>query len=81
MFKFIPSMETGVVTTFGKFSRLAYPGFNLYLPFIQHINMVSNRLCENQCDIVVRTADKVFPKLDITIQYKVQPEDSHKAFF
>lgn len=81
MFKFIASMETGVVTTFGKYSRLAHPGLNVYLPFVQKINMVSNRLCEKQCNIVVRTADKVFPKLDITIQYRVLPEDSGKAFF
>lgn len=29
----------------------------------------------------MRTADKVFPKLDITIQYRVIPDDSAKAFF
>ena len=74
-------METGVVTTFGKLSRLAYPGLNFYIPFMQRMDMVSNRLCEKQCNIVVRTADKVFPKLDITIQYRVLPQDSGKAFF
>ena len=81
MFRFIKSMETGVVTTFGKMSRLAYPGLNIYIPIIQEMKLVSNRLCEKQCHIVVRTSDKVFPKLDITIQYKVVPEDSGKAFF
>jgi regulator of protease activity HflC (stomatin/prohibitin superfamily) len=29
----------------------------------------------------VRTADKVFPTLDISLQYKIHPEDSAKAFF
>ena len=66
-------METGVVTTFGKLSRLATPGLTFYIPIMQKMNVVSNRLCENQCNITVRTADKVFPKLDITIQYRVQP--------
>lgn len=81
MFKFISSMETGVITTFGKLSRLAYPGINIYLPIVQQVHLVNNRLCENQCNIVVRTADKVFPTLDISIQYRVLPEDSGKAFF
>ncbi len=73
MFRFIQSMNTGVVTTFGKLTRLASPGLNIYIPIIQKMNIVSNRLCENHCNLIVRTADKVFPKLDITIQYRVLP--------
>ena len=73
MFRFISSMETGVITTFGKMSRLAYPGLNFYIPFVQKMHIVSNRLSQKQCNIIVRTADKVFPNLDITIQYKVLP--------
>jgi len=71
MWRFIQSMNTGVVTTFGKYSRLAGPGLRFYLPIVQQMHIVSNRLCENHCNIVVRTSDKVFPKLDITIQYRV----------
>lgn len=80
-FKFIPSMSTGVVQTFGKFSRLATPGLTFYIPIIQSINLVSNRLSENQCKMQVRTADKVFPTLDISMQYKIHSEDTAKAFF
>lgn len=80
-FKFIPSMKTGVVQTFGKFSRLAYPGLTFYIPYLQSIHLVSNRLVENQCKMKIRTADKVFPTLDISLQYKIEQEDSAKAFF
>ncbi len=45
MFKFIPTMNTGVVQTFGKFTRLAAPGLTFYIPYIQKIQLVSNRLC------------------------------------
>ena len=38
-------METGVITTFGKLSRLAYPGINFYIPIIQRVDVVNNRLC------------------------------------
>lgn len=74
-------MTTGVVQTFGKYSRLASPGLTFYLPFVQTINIVSNRLAENQCKMQVRTADKVFPHLDISIQYKIHPKDTAKAYF
>ena len=29
----------------------------------------------------VRTADKVVPTLDISMQYKIHPEDTAKAYF
>jgi len=29
----------------------------------------------------VRTSDKVFPTLDISLQYKIHPEDTAKAYF
>ena len=79
--KLIPSMSSGVVQTFGKFSRVAGPGLNFYFPGIQQISLISNRLCENTCNIQVRTADKVFPTLNISLQYRIRPEDSAKAFF
>ncbi len=80
-FKFIPSMNTGVVQTFGKYKRLAHPGLTFFMPFISTVHLVSNRLAENQCKMQARTADKVFPILDISLQYRVHPEDSAKAFF
>ena len=79
--KLIPSMNSGIVQTFGKFSRIASPGLNFFLPGVQSITLVSNRLCENTCRVQVRTADKVFPTLDISLQYRIRPEDSAKAFF
>lgn len=31
--------------------------------------------------MTIRTADKVFPKLDIAIQYRIKHEDSPKSLF
>lgn len=81
MLRFIPTNATGVVTQFGKFNRLAYSGLNLYIPFIQSLYLVSNKLCEYQSNLTVRTADKVFTRIDIALQYKVKAEDSAKAYF
>lgn len=81
MLKIIPTMQTGVVQTFGRFSGLRSPGLTFYIPFLQNISLVSNRLSEKQCTMKVRTADKIFSELDITIQFRVKPEDTSKAFF
>ena len=80
-FKFIPTMSTGVVQTFGRFTRLAKPGLRFYIPFIESMSLVSNRLNQNHFTMQVRTADKVFPQLDITLQYRIKPEDTEKAYF
>lgn len=63
MIRFIPTNSTGVITQFGKFSRLAYSGLNLYIPFFQSLYLISNKLCEHQSNLTVRTADKVFARI------------------
>lgn len=72
-FRFIPSMKTGVVQTFGRYTRLASPGLTFCLPIIQSISIVSNQLIQNQCSMQVRTSDKVFPTIDISLQYRIYP--------
>jgi regulator of protease activity HflC (stomatin/prohibitin superfamily) len=79
--KFIPTMTTGVVQTFGRFSRLAKPGLNWYIPIAQTITPVSNSLQEHKVPLNVRTQDKVFPDMDIHIQYRIQHENTEKALF
>jgi len=74
-------MSTGVVQRFNKFVRLMGPGLNFYVPVIEKVSLVSNKLCEKQCSLTVRTADKVFPQLDITLQYRIKPADTDKAYF
>ena len=73
LFKFIATNESAVVTRFGKLNRVGGPGIRWYIPIIEEMNKVSNRLCENNCSMTVRTADKVFPKIDISIQYRIKP--------
>lgn len=79
--RFIASKKMAIVTRFGKVERLVGPGMRFYVPIFEELHEVSNRLSENHCSITIRTSDKVFPKLDISIQYRIIPEDSVKAFF
>lgn len=79
--KFVPTMTTGVVQTFGKFTRLARPGLNWYVPIVQTIELVSNNLQEHKIPLNIRTKDKTFPNMDIHIQFRIDSNNTEKAFF
>ncbi len=81
MLRFVQTSSTGIVQTFGKFTRLARPGIHIYLPGIQSITPVSNRLQQNSVHLSVKTKDNVFTELGIDVQYRVKTEDTEKAFF
>lgn len=81
LFKFIQTNESLVVTRFGQLHRVRGPGIRFYIPFIEETYRISNRLYVHSSSMNVRTSDKVFPKLDISIQYRIKHEDSAKAMF
>lgn len=81
MFRIIQESTSGVVQTFGKFTRLVKPGLRVYIPFIQKITPVSNRLHQHNFKFEVKTKDNVFAYLDIAVQYQIKFEDTEKAFF
>lgn len=81
MLKFIKTSTTGILTTFGKYDRLMRPGLNWYIPYIQRVIVVSNRLTEDSLVSRVLTKDRVFANFSISIQYKINPDDSEKAYF
>lgn len=81
MLKFIPTSKTGIKTTFGKFTKTLEPGLSFYIPVIQNIKLVSNRLTQDTFKFEVKTNDNVFANLHIAVQYKVNPEDSRNAYY
>lgn len=84
---FVETASTGIRQTFGKAGGLwtseavVEPGIRLYLPIFQSISHVSTRQAENTFTLEVKTADDVFAKLSISIQWKIEPENVEKAFF
>jgi len=81
MAKFIKTATTGVCQTFGRYTGTVRPGLRLYLPGIQRITPVSNRLTQDAFAFEVKTKDNVFAKIGLAVQYKIQEEDTEKAFF
>ncbi len=79
--KFISTSTTGIIQRFGKFTGIATPGLNFYIPIVQTIRLVDNRLKQESFSFEVKTSDDVFTTISIKVQYRIKPENSEKAFF
>lgn len=81
MLKIIQQSTTGVKQTFGRFSGLVKPGLVIYIPIVQRVTPVSNRLQQDTFKFEVKTKDNVFALLNLAVQYQVREEDTERAFF
>jgi len=81
MFKFINQSTIGVKTAFGKYVKNCKPGIQFYWPFIEKIDIVSNRISQTSFKFDTKTKNDVFVRIGITIEYVIKEEDSDKAFF
>ena len=81
MFKIIQQSTTGVKTTFGKHTNNYGPGLVFYIPFVNNIYVVSNKISQTNCCFNIKTKNDVFAKINVTIEYVIKKEDSDKALF
>lgn len=71
-----------VVERLGKFYKLAMPGVNFKVPFIDRIaGNINLRL--RQLDVIVetKTGDNVFVNLNVSVQYSALQEKVYEAFY
>ena len=78
----IDTAHAGVVQRLGKFSRIAAPGLNFKVPFIDAV-VANLTLQVQQLDVKVetKTKDNVFVQIPISVQYKVMPDKVYDAFY
>ena len=71
-----------MVQRLGKFLRIAQPGLNFKVPFIDTV-IATLTLQVQQLDVKVetKTKDNVFVQIPISVQYKVTPEKVYDAFY
>lgn len=81
MFRIIQHNSTGVLQTFGKYTRMCKPGLHVYIPIIQKISSVSNRLHQDTFHCKTKTKDNVFTDITIVVQRQILPDDTAKALF
>jgi regulator of protease activity HflC (stomatin/prohibitin superfamily) len=72
-----------IVEKFGKFNRVASPGLNFKLPFVETIRTVSLVTYQLEGSIETKTQDNVFVQLPVKVQYRVidTPDSIRNAFY
>lgn len=78
----VQQQEAAVIERFGKFTRVAQPGLNVKVPFIDKIvNRFNLRIHQLDVKVETKTEDNVFIHVLVSVQYFVQPEKVYEAFY
>src|ERR1700751_2493357 len=78
----VNTAQVAIITRFGKFLRLADPGLNWKIPFIDSVaGRVSLRLNQISLTMETKTKDNVFVTIPISVQNRVRPEKVYDAFY
>lgn len=80
IFYIVRQQQQYIIERFGKFQRVASPGLNLKIPFIDRI-AAKIELRIQQLDVLVetKTKDNVFVAIPVSVQYRV--ENSFDAYY
>jgi regulator of protease activity HflC (stomatin/prohibitin superfamily) len=80
---FVVNQQTAaVVQNFGKFARVALPGLNFKLPFVETIaGRINLRVQQLDVKVETKTEDNVFVHIIVAVQYHVLPEKVYEAFY
>lgn len=71
-----------VVERFGRFLKIAHPGLNFKIPFIDRVVATISLLTYNvTIPVVTQTKDNVFVTIKIAIQYRIKAGKEREAFY
>jgi regulator of protease activity HflC (stomatin/prohibitin superfamily) len=78
----IETAHVGIVQRLGKFSRIASPGLNFKVPFIDVlVQRLSLQVQQLDVKVETKTKDNVFVQIPISVQYRVDPDRVYDAFY
>ncbi|XP_050225556.1 hypersensitive-induced response protein 4 [Mercurialis annua] len=79
----IDQASIGVIERWGRFERLAEPGFHFFNPFVGQFltGVLSTRIQSLDVRIETKTKDNVFVQLVCSIQYRVVRTNADDAFY
>ena len=78
----VRTAEAAIVVRFGKFLRVAQPGLNWKMPYIDSIaGRVNLRVNQISLTIETKTKDNVFVTIPISVQNRVRPETVAQAYY
>lgn len=72
-----------VIEQFGKYRRMAQPGFNCVCCCIgeQVAGVMSLRIQQIDCRCETKTKDNVFVEINVSVQYQIERENLYDAFY
>ncbi|GAB2541408.1 SPFH domain-containing protein [Brachybacterium huguangmaarense] len=78
----VHSQENVIVERFGKFQRVARPGLNTKVPFMDSITRpISLRIQQLEVNIESKTKDNVFVTVPVAVQYVIKEEQVVDAYY
>jgi len=78
----VSTAQVAVVTRFGRFLRVAEPGLNWKMPYIDKVaGTVSLRVNQISLTMETKTKDNVFVTIPISVQNRVRPEKVFDAYY
>ena len=78
----IQTAHAGVIQRLGKFARVAAPGLNFKLPYIESlVARISLQVQQLDVKVETKTKDNVFVQIPIAVQYRVDPDRIYDAFY
>lgn len=78
----VKQQTAAIIETFGKFSRVANPGLNIKIPFVQRIaGRVNLRVQQLDVKVETKTKDNVFVHVVVSVQFFVIPNRVADAFY
>lgn len=78
----VHTQENVIVERFGKFRRVAKPGLNFKMPFIDTLTRpISLRIQQLEVNIESKTKDNVFVTVPVAVQYVIKDEQVVDAYY
>ncbi|HRP37212.1 MAG TPA: SPFH domain-containing protein, partial [Candidatus Dojkabacteria bacterium] len=78
----VEQQTVAIVERFGKFVRMAKPGLNVRIPFIDRVaGRVTLRIQQLDVKAETKTKDNVFVTVIVSVQYYILPEKVYEAFY
>jgi regulator of protease activity HflC (stomatin/prohibitin superfamily) len=78
----VSTAEMAVVQRLGKFGRIAGPGLNFKMPWLEKVaGRVNMRVQQFRVEVETKTKDNVFVKILVSVQYQVLQDKVYEAFY
>ena len=78
----VEQQSAAIVESFGKFARVASPGLQIKMPFIQQVRgRISLRVRQLDVPVETKTSDNVFVRVAVPVHFHATPEKVYEAFY